>query len=131
MSSLKKIKMKLFIIILMGMSFFAYSICDAQYYTGIGLRVGKYEVGLSAKHFLFADNSSSLEGIFASKWDGNGGLILTGLYEHQTPFHAATLQVPLSWIYGGRIHAGYFNSSDFRLRKGLVDFYPDHAIVAS
>ena len=100
---------------------------QAQYYTGIGVRGGPEYTGLSVKHFFDNDNATAVEGILGVR--NNGGYVLTALYEHQTPFHNSQLQIPLSWIVGGGVHAGYFSASDNAMVGGKAKYYDDKSFA--
>lgn len=78
---------------------------NAQYDTGIGVRVGGYN-GLDIRHF-FSD-AQAVEVIFST---GHGGFILTGLYEVQKPFNVATLSTNnLDYYYGIGGHVAQFRN---------------------
>lgn len=75
----------------------------AGYNTGIGLRFGHRESGLSVKHFL--GNGNAIEGILTTGWYYRGSRI-TGLYEWQKPISGAD---GLSWFIGVGAHVGFYS----------------------
>lgn len=72
----------------------------ADYNTGIGLRAGHAESGLTVKHFI--NNGAAIEGILSSGWY-YGGSRITGLYEMQKP-----LGSNFSWFWGVGGHIGMY-----------------------
>ena len=81
----------------------AASSAPSAYTTGIGIRFGGFESGLTVKHFL--KSNAAIEGILSSGWYYRGTRI-TGLYEIQKPIPGAA---GLSWFYGGGGHIGIYN----------------------
>src|SRR6478672_13198959 len=100
---------------------FTVSNTNAQSYnTGIGLRAGGFEQGLTIKHFT--DSKTALEGIVGF---GRSVFVVTGLYEkHATAFSEPSLK----WYYGlgahigsiseGRYYKRYYEENNFR--NGLI-----------
>lgn len=78
---------------------------SADYTTGIGIRFGGWESGLTVKHFI--KNGTAIEGILSTGWHYRGTRI-TGLYEIQKPISGAS---GLSWFYGFGGHVGLYNES--------------------
>lgn len=74
----------------------------STYNTGIGIRFGGRETGLTVKHFL--NNKAAIEGILSSGWYYRG-MRLTGLYEVQKPLGSGGL----SWFWGVGGHIGMYN----------------------
>lgn len=71
-----------------------------EYATGIGIRLGAWNRGITAKHF-FSGNSAA-EGIIAF---GGKSFMITGLYEKHSPFPTSE---GLSWFFGGGAHFGIY-----------------------
>lgn len=71
-----------------------------EYATGIGIRLGGWNRGITAKHFF--SGNSALEGIVAL---GGKSFMITGLYERYNPFPTAE---GLSWYFGGGAHFGFY-----------------------
>ena len=94
----------------------------AQYYTGVGIRLGKFASGVSFKYFFDANNAQGIEVIAASTKTARGGYTLTGLYECQTPIRMPILQIPLDIVFGGGVHGGYFPKGYYKIRDG--EMYP-------
>ena len=108
-----------------AMALFLSVAAQAQYYTGAGLRLGKFASGVSVKYFFDANNASAIELIAAKTKTAKGGYVLTGLYESQTPIRTPILQIPLDIVFGGGVHGGYFAEGYYRLRDGeKMDYGP-------
>jgi hypothetical protein len=75
------------------------------YNTGIGLRFGGWESGITVKHFV--KSNAAIEGILSSGWHYRGTRI-TGLYEWQKPIGGAN---GLYVFYGVGAHIGFYNDS--------------------
>lgn len=76
---------------------------SAAYTTGIGIRFGGWESGLTVKHFI--KNGTAIEGILSTGWHYRGTRI-TGLYEIQKPISGVS---GLYWFYGVGGHLGLYN----------------------
>lgn len=74
-----------------------------SYNTGIGIRFGGWESGLTVKHFI--KSNVAVEGILSSGWHYRGSRI-TGLYEIQKSISGAP---GLYWFYGVGAHIGFYN----------------------
>lgn len=81
-----------------------WSSAGAAYTTGVGLRFGGYESGLTVKHFI--KSGKAIEGIFSTGWYYRGSRI-TGLYEIQQSISGAP---GLYWFYGVGGHVGLYSS---------------------
>ena len=76
---------------------------SSDYNTGVGLRFGGWETGLTVKHFI--KDGAAIEGIFSSGWHYRGTRI-TGLYEWQKSISGAQ---GLYWFVGVGAHVGFYN----------------------
>lgn len=74
-----------------------------SYNTGIGLRFGGNESGLTVKHFI--KSNAAIEGILSTGWMYRGTR-LTGLYEIQKSIGGAP---GLYWFFGGGVHVGFYS----------------------
>jgi len=85
--------------------FFAHAL---KYHSGIGIRFGKFNTGITFKHFYDGDNRRGLEldGFYTNI--PQGGYTIKGLYIFQNHIHMPLLQIPLDLIFGGGLHASYF-----------------------
>jgi len=109
------------------------SVCTrvhAQYYTGIGARLGKFSSGVSAKHFFDATNAKSFELFLGKTKIARGGYIGKLFYENQTPFTTPLLQIPLDLIFGGGTHLAYFPKDYYHLADGELVPYRDKTLSA-
>lgn len=79
--------------------FFISNATQAQdYSTGIGLRAGTFQNGITIKHFIGEEDA--VEGILGI---GSGAFVVTGFYQR----HADGLDVDgLKWFYGFGAHVG-------------------------
>jgi hypothetical protein len=79
-----------------------------KYYTGIGARFGKFNTGLTFKHFYAPENRYGIEidGFYTNI--PQGGYTVKGLFLVQNRIKVPIIQLPLDFIYGGGIHAAYF-----------------------
>ena len=103
---------------------------NAQYYSGIGIRLAKFASGVSYKWFFDANNAQGLELIAAKTKTARGGFVFTALYESQTPITMPILHIPLDIVFGGGAHAGYFPEGYYRLRDGELYPYGDKVFTA-
>lgn len=71
-----------------------------EYATGIGIRLGAWNRGITAKHNFGGPHAG--EAIIAF---GGKSFMITGLYEHHTSFPGAE---GLSWFFGGGAHVGIY-----------------------
>lgn len=82
---------------------------QANYKTGVGIRGGGYENGITIKHFT--NSSTAIEGILGFR---PGVVVVTGLYEK----HAVAFSEPsLNWYYGAGAHIGAIDGE--RYYKGF------------
>lgn len=71
-----------------------------EYQTGLGLRLGGINRGITVKHFT--GSTAAIEGILGF---ARHSVSITGLFEKHIPFPTAP---GLSWYYGGGAHIGFF-----------------------
>lgn len=78
---------------------FIFNIAIAQdYSTGIGLRLGTFQSGITIKHFI--DEQNAVEGILGI---GSEAFVVTGFFQR----HAKAFDVEnLNWFYGLGVHVG-------------------------
>ena len=118
------------ITLLLTLSLFAFNQSQAQYYTGIGLRLGKFSSGVTIKYFFDANNAKGLE-LFAGKTKiARGGYLARLMYVNQTPCTMPLLQIPLDIVFGGGAHAAYFPKDYYRLKDGELIPYGDKIFCA-
>jgi hypothetical protein len=79
-----------------------------KYYTGIGARFGKFNTGLTFKHFYAPENRYGLEIDAFYTNIPQGGYTLKGLYLVQNRIKIPILELPLDFIFGGGVHLAYF-----------------------
>ncbi|TAF45662.1 MAG: hypothetical protein EAZ51_08910 [Sphingobacteriales bacterium] len=87
------------------------NISQAQEYgTGVGIRIGGFQNGLTVKHFI-SDNDA-VEGILGI---GSGAFVVTGFYQR----HADAFDVDgLKWFYGVGAHVGGISKNNAGLMLG-------------
>lgn len=95
---------------------------QANYKTGIGIRGGGYENGLTVKHFT--NSNTAIEGILGFR---PGVFVVTGLYEK----HATAFAEPsLNWYYGAGAHIGGINAGTYYRRyAGDRYYYVDNGLL--
>lgn len=76
---------------------------SVDYNTGIGVRFGGWETGLTVKHFM--KDGAAIEGILSSGWNYRGTRI-TGLYEWQKSISGVN---GLYWFIGVGAHLGLYS----------------------
>ena len=96
----------------LALAFFLLMISQASfcqlYYTGIGLRAGKFNSGLTFKRFFDSDNSVAMQVDLCYTHIADDGWTLKAFYLRQFPFHLPIIQIPLDLVLGGGLHTGYF-----------------------
>ena len=86
-----------------------YMIAYPQLYTsGIGLRAGKFNSGITFKHLFDVDNATGMQIDLYYTHIADNGYTLKGFYFRQQPFKVPIIQLPLDLIYGAGLHVGYF-----------------------
>jgi hypothetical protein len=125
---MKKNSTRLFICLCAGLMIATAT--SAQYYTGIGARIGKFASGVSVKWFFDANNATGMEFIVAKTKTAKGGYVATALYESQLPIRMPILHVPLDLVFGGGVHGGYFPKDYYRIRDGEQIVYGDKIFTA-
>ena len=118
------------IILLVTLSLLIYTQSHAQYYTGIGARMGKFSSGITVKYLFDANNAKGLELLLGKTKIARGGYIGKLFYENQTPCTMPLLQIPLDIIFGGGAHVAYFPKDYYRLRDGELIPYGDKILCA-
>ncbi|MDA9555220.1 hypothetical protein N9R54_03180 [Pelobium sp.] len=99
------------------------SFAQADYKTGIGVRGGGYENGLTIKHFT--NSSTAIEGIFGFR---PGVFVVTGLYEkHATAFGEPSV----NWYYGAGAHIGGVDDGRYYKYYGRERFYDNRLLLGA
>ena len=94
---------------------------QANYKTGVGIRGGGYENGLTIKHFT--NSSTAIEGILGFR---PGVIIVTGLYEkHAVAFSERSL----NWYYGAGAHIGSIDGGRYYRGYGKDRFYDNDELL--
>lgn len=94
---------------------------QSNYKTGIGIRGGGYENGLTIKHFT--NSSTAIEGILGFR---PGVVVVTGLYEK----HAVAFSEPsVNWFYGAGAHIGAINGNRYYRGYGNDRLYRDNSLL--
>jgi hypothetical protein len=94
---------------------------QSNYKTGIGIRGGGYENGLTIKHFT--NSSTAIEGIIGFR---PGVVVITGLYEK----HAVAFSEPsVNWYYGAGAHIGSINGGRYYRGYGQDRYYNDSVLL--
>lgn len=100
--------------------FFAilFSVHAQEYYTGIGLRWGKFNSGVTMKHFFNADNATGAQLDIYRTYIHSRGYTAKIFFIKQGSFRVPILQIPLDYIYGFGLHGAYFPYVDQTPRFG-------------
>lgn len=122
---------------------FSIGYCQAQYATSLGLRAGKFASGIDVKHFLDPECKIGLELLTGYTLEANGGYFAKLLCIKQVSirksnlpfpltiiFKQSRLQIPLKFIYGAGIHAGYFEDRYYTIKHGEIFVYGDKIMSA-
>ena len=133
---MEKIRLKIMLVFAICIS--AGIVCKAQYTTGIGIRAGKFASGIDVKHFFNTNNGTGLEFYGGYTLEAHGGyfgkLLLikqASIQKSNIPFplrmifKQSRLQIPLKFIYGAGVHAGYFMDRYYTIHNGEVFSYGD------
>ncbi len=97
------------------------SFAQANYATGLGIRIGGYENGLNIKYFL--DSETALEGVLGFR---PGVFNVTGFYEK----HAVAFAEPsLNWYYGAGAHIGAISGDRYYKSYGKDRYYANDGIL--
>jgi len=87
---------------------YAFAVNAQLYISGIGVRAGKFNTGITSKFFFYSDNATGVQ------FDGyytniaSGGYTLKAFLVRQAPFKIPIVQLPLDFIFGAGLQAGYF-----------------------
>ena len=91
----------------------------AQYVTGIGLRGGKFNSGISFKQFFNANNNVGAEGMVGwSKIGRDHGWIAKGFFVYQRPIMDARMQAPFDIVFGAGLHGAYYKYGYYYIEDG-------------
>jgi hypothetical protein len=94
---------------------------QAQYVTGIGLRGGKFNSGLSIKSFLNANNNVGVEAMIGrSKIGTDYGWIAKGFFIYQRPIMDARMQAPFDLVFGAGLHGAFYKEGYYYLENGHI-----------
>ncbi len=103
-----------------------------KYYMGIGGRAGKFYTGASFKYFFNPTNSTGiqLEATYANI--ASGGFNLKAFMIKQLPFKVPIIQLPLDFVYGAGLHAGFFpfeTQGYYKKVDGEADYYEKDVVT--
>ncbi|MBC7655248.1 MAG: hypothetical protein H7098_12360 [Oligoflexus sp.] len=94
---------------------------QSNYKTGVGIRGGGYENGLTIKHFT--NSNTAIEGILGFR---PGVVVVTGLYEK----HAVAFSEPsVNWFYGAGAHIGAIDGDRYYRGYGKNRYYRDNGLL--
>ena len=92
---------------------------QAQYVTGIGVRGGKFNSGVSFKHFFNANNNTGFEGLIGrSKIGKDYGWVAKGFIVFQRPIMDARMQAPIDIVFGAGMHGAYYKYGYYYIENG-------------
>jgi hypothetical protein len=108
-------------LIALAIMFFQNTSQAQSYKTGIGVRLGGYENGLTVKHFT--QSNTAIEGILGIR---PGAFVLTLLYEkHAKAFNESSLK----WFYGIGGHIGSISGKRFYRRYNDDRYYNNNGVL--
>ena len=100
--------MRLFALVMTGLVVFGLSGNAQEYVTGIGVKAGKFNSGLTFKRFFHTDNATGVQVDLCFTHIADDGVTLKSLFFRQLPFQVPIIQLPLDLVFGGGMHAGFF-----------------------
>ncbi len=103
---------------------------EAQYTTGVGLRVGKFASGVDVKHFLDANGNTGFQLMAGITREAKGGYIAKGYFVKQLPIMNSMLRIPIDIVFGIGAHASYFKYDYYTIKEGNPVYYKDQTIAA-
>jgi hypothetical protein len=106
-----------------------------QYVTGIGVKVGKFNSGLTFKRFFHTDNATGIQADLCFTHIADDGVTLKGLVLRQLPFKVPIIQLPLDFIFGAGLHTGFFpvrttGGGYYKIVDGEAEFYNKDVMTA-
>lgn len=103
------------------------------YISGIGIRAGKFNTGLTSKFFFVADNNSGMQFDAYYTNIASGGYTVKAFFIKQVPFKIPIIQIPLDFVFGGGLHVGYFpfEEQGYYRRSGSDAKYYTKSVVSS
>ncbi len=114
-------------IILLIVLCFSFMVGYSQLYiSGIGIRAGKFNTGITSKFFFYADNNTGMQFDAYYTNIASGGYTVKAFFIKQVPFKIPIIQLPLDFIFGGGAHAGYFpfeQQGFYKRSKNDADYY--------
>ncbi len=119
----------LVVFVLMLLATYSYS---QKYYMGIGGRAGKFYSGVSFKYFFTPTNSTGIQLEAAYANITSGGINLKGFAIRQLPFKVPIIQLPLDFVYGAGLHAGFFPFEPqgyYKKVDGEADYYEKDVVT--
>jgi len=96
------------IMLLLLLCIFSLGSYSQLYISGIGVRGGKFNTGITSKFFFYANNNTGLQLDAYYTNIASGGYTVKAFLVQQVPFKLPIVQLPLDFILGGGLHAGYF-----------------------
>jgi len=103
---------------------------QAQYTTGVGVRVGKFASGIDVKHFLDANGNTGFQLMAGITREAKGGYTAKGYFVKQLPIMNSLLRIPIDIVFGIGGHASYFKYDYYSIKEGNPVFYKDQTIAA-
>ncbi|MBP6335064.1 MAG: hypothetical protein KA444_06280 [Bacteroidia bacterium] len=102
------------------------------YISGIGVRAGKFNTGITSKFFFYAENNTGMQ--FEAYYTNiaSGGYTFKTFWVKQLPFKIPIIQLPLDFIVGAGAHAGYFPYAEqgYYKRSGKDAVYYSKSVMS-
>lgn len=119
------------VLVIMLISLSGYAQRYYSYYSGFGVRAGKFQTGLTYKQFFNADNATGMQIDAYYSNVASGGYTGKFFIIKQNRFKIPIIQLPLDFIYGGGAHVGYFPYEPqgyYKRQKKEANYY-DKSVV--
>ena len=121
-------KQNIFIVI--TVLFLGINSSKADYRTSIGARFGKVMSDIEIKHFYNNNRYMGMEFKVGVTQEAYGGYKAKAFYIFQHPIFDSRLQIPVDFIYGAGLHAGYFKEKYYRIVDGSPSYYQPKTMTA-
>ena len=112
---------KIYLIITTIILSFNFSIAQ-EYTNSIGIKVGKFSSGITAKRFFSSTNSLAMEGNLTMK-KNFGTALATIFLEKQFSLRDSDLKIPLDLILGGGVQTAFYKEGYYKIRNSEINRY--------
>ena len=96
---------------------------SAQYTASLGVRAGKFATGFTGKYFFDTNGNTGVEAWAAYTKEANDGYTARAFFIKQQSIFNSRLQIPVDFIAGAGIPAGYFKDRYYDVVEGDAKYY--------